>query len=95
MVKNHINSFPRDESYYSHAKSEKEYLSLDLNINRMYLAYKIKEPDTTVSNKFYRSVFLKDFPKLSFKRSRVDTCKTCDVFDLKRKNNNVEVASSG
>ena len=39
--KNHVNSFPRDDSHYSRAKSEKEYLSPVLNINRMYLAYKI------------------------------------------------------
>ncbi|KAL4126409.1 hypothetical protein QTP88_010631 [Uroleucon formosanum] len=95
MVKNHINSFPRDESHYSRAKSEKEYLSPDLNMNRIYLAYKVKNPETTISYKFFRSVFLKDFPKLLFKRPRVDTCKTCDALDLKRKDNNVLVASSG
>ena len=59
MVKNHINSFPRDKNYYSRAKSEKGYfiykgyLIPDLNINRMYLVHKIKEPDATISYKFY------------------------------------------
>ena len=56
----------------------------------MHLAYKIKEPDTTISYKFYRSVFLKYFPMLLFKKPRVDTCKTCDALDLKKKNNSAQ-----
>ena len=31
-IKDHINSFPRDESHYGRAKSCKEYLSPDLNV---------------------------------------------------------------
>jgi len=57
MVKNHIKSFPRDESHYSRAKSEKEYLSPDLNMNRIYLAYKVKNPETTFRINFFDLFF--------------------------------------
>ena len=93
MIKSHINDFPRDESHYKRTESDKEYLSPDLNVNREYLANKIKELDITFSYKFYRSVFLKVFHKFPFKRPRVDTCKMCDALDLKR--TIIEVASSG
>lgn len=58
MVRDHINTFPREESHYNRTKSEKEYLSSDLNMKRLFEAYKIKHPGTTVTYKFYRSVFL-------------------------------------
>ncbi|CAH1115708.1 unnamed protein product [Psylliodes chrysocephalus] len=92
MVRDHINTFPRDESHYNRTKSEKEYLSSDLNMNRLFKAYKIKHPGTTVTYKFYRSVFLKDFPKLYFRKPRVDTCKTCDSLFLKSKSKDVIVS---
>lgn len=78
LVKAHINSIPRDESHYSRAKSSKQYLSPDLNINRLYKAFKQRHPDSIVTYKFYRSVFISEFPGLSFHRPRVDTCNVCD-----------------
>lgn len=84
-VKNHINSFPRDVSHYTRNKSEREYLSQDLNMNRMFSAFKEKYRDSQVKYKFYRKVFLKDFPKLSFKKPRSDTCKRCDFLNIQSK----------
>lgn len=85
LVKSHINSFPRDVGHYSRAKSEKEYLSSDLNMSRLFTSFKEKHPNSNVSQKFYRKVFLKDFPNLSFRRPRVDTCKKCDYLHLQSK----------
>lgn len=92
MVKSHINSFPRVESHYNREKSDKEYLSSDLNLNRLFQAYKEKYPESIVTYKFYRKVFLTDFPKLSFKRPRVDTCKTCDSIYLRTKSKDLTEA---
>lgn len=85
LVKAHINALPREEGHYSRSKSEKEYLSSDLNMSRLFASFKEKYPDSIVSQQFYRKVFLKDFPKLTFKRPRVDTCKTCDNLYMQTK----------
>lgn len=85
MVRNHINSFPKEVSHYGRGKDEKEYLSPDLNINRLFQAFQLKYPETKITYKFYRKVFLKDFPLLKFKRPLVDTCKTCDLLNMKSK----------
>lgn len=86
-MKNHINLFPRNVSHYSRFKSEREYLSGDLNFSRMFAAFKEKYSDSGVSYKFYRKVFRKDFPKLSFRRPRSDTCKRCDYLNIQSKDN--------
>lgn len=78
MVRDHINSIPRDMSHYSRQRTEKEYFSPDLNINRLHKAFHDKYPDSRVTYKFYRLVFLKDLPNLSFRRPRSDTCRVCD-----------------
>lgn len=85
QVKDHINSFPRDIGHYTRMKSEREYLSQDLNMNRLFNAFLEKYPNSKVSYKFYRKVFLKDFPKLSFRKPRSDTCKTCDYLKAQSK----------
>ncbi|KAK5648470.1 hypothetical protein RI129_003362 [Pyrocoelia pectoralis] len=78
LVKDHINMIPREVGHYSRVKSEKEYLSPDLNIHRLFKAFTEIHSDSLVTYKFYRSVFTKDFPNLCFHRPRVDTCSTCD-----------------
>lgn len=78
LVHAHINSIPRDMSHYSRQKTEREYLSPDLNIGRMHKAFLKKYPESQVTYKYYRQVFLKDFPNLSFRRPRSDTCRVCD-----------------
>lgn len=88
MVREHILSFPRVVSHYSRAKTEKEYLSPDLNVHRMFKAYLKKHPTSHVSYKYYKGVFKKDFPKLSFHHPRVDTCHTCDRLNIESKLNN-------
>lgn len=87
LVKAHINMIPREVGHYSRAKSSKEYLSPDLNIHRLFKAFLEMYPDSKVTYKFYRSVFIKDFPNLCFHRPRVDTCSTCDLLDCQIKAN--------
>lgn len=77
-IKQHINSIPRSESHYSRAKSTKEYLSPDLNIHRLFQAFKSANPSINVSYRDYAKVFKEGFPQLSFRPPRSDTCRTCD-----------------
>lgn len=85
LVTGHINEFPRDVGHYNRLKSEKQYLSSDLNINRLYCAFKEAHPASTVSYRFYFEIFKKKFPKLSFRKPRADTCATCDLLHMQRK----------
>lgn len=85
----HINSFPKDENHYSRQKSQKEFLSPDLNINRMFIAFQKKYPDTPVNYRFYSDTFHKNLPHLRFGKPKSDTCSTCDLLHCKMK------ASSG
>ena len=96
LVKNHINSLPRQESHYGRAKSNKEYLSPELNINRLYNSFKDKFPETNISSKYYRKIFKTDFPNLSFQPPRTDTCKECDSLNclIKAKNSESESAKT-
>lgn len=85
FIRNHILSFPANESHYNVAKSEKMYLSSDLNLSIMYRLYKIEcegkfEP---VSYNTYRLIFKP--MKMSFRKPRVDTCGECDKFFLQAK----------
>lgn len=84
IVREHINSFPRDESHYGRKKSNKEYLSSDLSLPMLYKAFLAKFPDSQIKIEFYRKVFRKDF-NLSFRRPRADTCKTCDLLNIQSK----------
>lgn len=81
--------FPREESHYTRNKNNKEFLSPDLNISRLHSAYKIQNPDSNVSIKFYRRTFQKYFPTLSFRRPRTDTCMTCDRLHMQEKDKTI------
>ncbi|XP_039275948.1 uncharacterized protein LOC111064096 [Nilaparvata lugens] len=45
-VIDHMKSFPTDNSHYTRARSDCDYLSEDLDYNRMYLAFQELYPDT-------------------------------------------------
>lgn len=86
VVREHVNCFPSDVSHYCRPKhnNDIEYLSSDLNINRMYAAFKKEHPNTLISKRFYYRVFRKDYPNVKFRRPRVDSCKTCDLLHMKQ-----------
>ncbi|KFM66765.1 hypothetical protein X975_17506, partial [Stegodyphus mimosarum] len=50
----------------------------------MHVAFK-KYPAVQTEERYYRRVFKKDFPELSFKRPRTDTCHICDKFNAQVK----------
>ena len=85
QIKEHIKSFPYEENHYSRNKSKKQFLSSDLNVNRLYLAFRLKFPDINATYKYYMEVFKKDFPHLRFGRPKTDTCSVCDLHNNKIK----------
>lgn len=85
LIVNQINKIPRCESHYSRAKSSREYVSPELNVHRLYKALQTENPNTLVTYKFYTKVFKEEFPKLSFRPPRSDTCRVCDELACKIK----------
>ncbi len=80
----HVMQFPRETSHYSRRRSTGEYLSPDLNVSRLYRAFKEQNPTSIVSERYYRKIFNKYFFDLKFKRPHTDTCGTCDKFKIQR-----------
>nr|XP_029721559.1 uncharacterized protein LOC115262805 [Aedes albopictus] len=78
-VEDHIKSFPLHTSHYGRAKSDKLYLSSDLNVTIVYDLYVqkcTKENYPTVHYNTFRKIF-KTF-NISFRSPQVDTCGECD-----------------
>lgn len=88
QIRRHIESFPYEENHYSRKKSEKKFLSPDLNMNRLYIAFKKKHPQTIATYRFFCEVFKTDFAHLRFGRPRSDTCSCCDLLQNKLRNSN-------
>lgn len=76
VIREHINSFPKQESHYSRGKSTKEYLSENLNLTKMYKLFLEKYPEKKISARTYRAEFVKF--RLRFGAPRSDTCTVCD-----------------
>lgn len=53
QVRQHINSLPVEENHYSRNKFNKQFLSPDLNINRLFKAFMIQNPDSPINYRFY------------------------------------------
>jgi hypothetical protein len=73
----HIQKFPRVESHYCRESSTREYLSEDLNLNKMYALYEEDKSLGQVKGKItkYRSI-LKEM-NLSFHHPKKDQCSLC------------------
>ena len=82
-VVDHVNSFPKQKSHYTRAKNDRDYLSEDLNFNRMYLAFKEIYPESEIKPRYYKDTVKRRFPNLKFQKPRKDTCGTCDLLKSK------------
>ena len=82
----HIESFPKEESHYTRAKSSNLFLSQDLNYNKMHEAFVELHPNNMVKYAYYKKILRENFPKLRFHRPRKDTCNTCDLLKSKMLN---------
>lgn len=92
LVHDHINSFPKDVSHYTRTRTGKrEFLSTDLSVSKMYEAFLIAHPDQThIKHRYYWSIWRTDFPNLSFRPPRMDTCKDCDRLKIRAQQRNEE-----
>lgn len=85
FLKEFINKFPRYKSHYGRTYTDREYLSPNLNISKMYREYELIcsfELRPILSKHIFRETFNKEF-NLAFKRPRIDTCKVCDELNIK------------
>lgn len=83
-IKQHISSFPAEQSHYSRSKNiYKLYLSPLLNVTKMYELYIEMCKEQKLQAKYeikkstYNKVFVTEF-NLSFGYPKSDTCATCD-----------------
>ena len=82
----HINSFPVIDSHYCRAKTNKKYLEVDLNIEKMYDLYKEKcltEGISYVKPSYYRYLFNTNF-NIAFHVPKIDCCEKCEEIKVKR-----------
>lgn len=73
LVKNHIASFSKQESHFGRSKSEKEYLSSDFHLTRIYNAYLKQHPEVLLSKSSYGNIFKEHF-NLQFGQPSTNTC---------------------
>ncbi|KAK9674840.1 hypothetical protein QE152_g40818 [Popillia japonica] len=81
-----IASIPSRESHYGREKHpNKRYLSSDLNVTKLYTAFLEKHElvldKPPVSRQWFNEIFKKEFC-LVFAPPRVDTCSTCDGYNI-------------
>lgn len=85
-IKKHILSFPAYTSHYGRAKSDRLYLSSDLNITQMHQLYQESvsiDGFVPVGYNTYRIIF--NSLNLSFRKPKQDTCGVCDELRIKMK----------
>lgn len=84
-VNDFISKFPKYKSHYGRKDSDKDYLAPNLNIRKIYKEYKAVtefRQRVVLSEHKFREIFNTEF-NLAFKRTKTDTCKTCDEINAK------------
>jgi hypothetical protein len=84
-IRMHIKMFPLYQSHYARERTDKLFLSPELNVRKMYELYvkqmnSVGEP--SAKPWLYYSIFKKEFHYLSFASYKVDTCNTCDMYKV-------------
>ncbi|KAF6210309.1 hypothetical protein GE061_013413 [Apolygus lucorum] len=83
-----ILQIPARESHYGREKSDKKFLSPDLNIRKLHSAFlekhKLSQEKPPVSRQWFNLIFRKHF-SLRFGPPRVDTCPKCDLYNVEIK----------
>lgn len=88
LVEDHIKSFPRYVSHYKRETTSANYLNSELNITKMYELFvemwKQEHQFEKLPGKLYYQKIFSTF-NLKFKPLKTDTCKTCDILNIKLK----------
>ncbi|KAJ8890746.1 hypothetical protein PR048_010255 [Dryococelus australis] len=81
LVRQHIDSFPREGSHYGRTKSSREYLSSDLNVSCLFRAFKILYPDSHVEPGLthFRFVTALQILSVEMNQSQLPLSKICTV----------------
>lgn len=82
FVKQHIDGFPRIEPHYCRKKSQKQYLSPELNIRQMHRLYRddfcLRMKIIPLKEHKYRSIFITEYNLKCFVPKK-DQCTTCNA----------------
>lgn len=89
----HIKKIPKYKSHYLRAKTDREFLPVNMTIQVMYDLYKIETPENHVNLSKYRDIFYSNF-KIRRKPYQKDTCNMCDKLNIKINNENDEESKS-
>ena len=84
-IMDHIDSFPKVESHYCRANTEKKYLEPRLTIARMYNLYyakQLEQQKIPVKEWKYSEIFNAKF-NLDFHTPKKDRCDRCELFNVK------------
>lgn len=92
-VKTFLDSLKGRKSHYSLKKSDKIYLSDELNISKLWTMYQESNPNCKISYDSFREIFNHDY-NFSFGYPRKDTCSTCDSNKSKKAAFETSIASA-
>ena len=92
LVKNHINQFPTVTNHYSRKTCpDVRYLEEHVKSKtHMWELYKIwlenhHRDEEPCSESYYKNILLEFFPEVKLSKPRTDTCKICDIYQIKLK----------
>lgn len=81
-VHEHLQSLKGRKSHYSLKKTNKIYMSEDLNVKKLHRMYTNLYPEFPVSYEYYRKIFTSEY-NIGFGYPRKDSCSFCDELKVK------------